>query len=82
MSYQTQLSQCDIRLCLLLAAIVLSFSLPHQKAVAAITAHDTPLAALAFNVTGTKLATASTTVSLDWCVCVCVCVCVGGWVGG
>jgi len=34
-----------------------------QKAVAAITAHDTPLAALAFNVTGTKLATASTTVS-------------------
>ena len=34
-----------------------------QKAVAAITAHDSPLAALAFNVTGTKLATASTTVS-------------------
>ena len=49
-------------------------SFPHQKAVAAITAHDTPLAALTFNVTGTKLATASTTVRLE---CVCVCVFVG-----
>ena len=33
-----------------------------QRAVAAITAHDSPLAALAFNSVGTKLATASTTV--------------------
>jgi len=39
------------------------FDVINLKAVAAITAHDTPLAALAFNVTGTKLATASTTVS-------------------
>ena len=52
-------------------------SLALQKAVAAITAHDTALAAVAFNSNGSKLATASTTVSAVYvCVCVCVCVCV------
>lgn len=34
-----------------------------QRAVAGINAHDSPLAALDFNPAGTKLATASTTVS-------------------
>ena len=36
-----------------------------QRAVASIPAHDTPLAALAFNSSGSKLATASTTVGQE-----------------
>ena len=39
------------------------FDAVNLKAVAVIPAHDSPLAALAFNYTGTKLASASTTVS-------------------
>ncbi len=39
------------------------FDAVNLKAVAVIPAHDSPLAALAFNSTGTKLASASTTVS-------------------
>lgn len=39
------------------------FDAVNLKAVAVIPAHDSPLAALAFNYSGTKLASASTTVS-------------------
>ena len=39
------------------------FDAVNLKAVAAIAAHDSPLASLAFNYNGTKLASASTTVS-------------------
>lgn len=39
------------------------FDAVNLKAVAVIPAHDSPLAALAFNYNGTKLASASTTVS-------------------
>ena len=39
------------------------FDAVNLKAVAVISAHDTPLAALAFNSNGTKLASASSTVS-------------------
>ena len=39
------------------------FDAVNLKAVAVIHAHDSPLAALAFNYSGTKLASASTTVS-------------------
>ena len=46
------------------------FDAVNLKAVAVIPAHDSPLASLAFNHNGTKLATASTTVSMklakDW----------------
>jgi autophagy-related protein 18 len=38
------------------------FDAMNLRAVSGITAHDSPLAALDFNSTGTKLATASTTV--------------------
>lgn len=41
------------------------FDAVNLKAVAVIPAHDSPLAALAFNYSGTKLASASTTVSTD-----------------
>ena len=41
------------------------FDAVNLKAVAVIPAHDTPLAALAFNSTGTKLASASSTVSCE-----------------
>ena len=37
-----------------------------QRAVTMIAAHDNPLAALAFNSTGTKIATASEKVEIDW----------------
>ena len=40
------------------------FDAVNLKAVAVIPAHDSPLAALAFNSSGTKLASASTTVSI------------------
>lgn len=43
---------------------------PPQRAANMIPAHDSPLAALAFDASGTKLATASEKVEL--CVCVCV----------
>lgn len=43
------------------------FDAVNLKAVAVIPAHDSPLAALAFNSTGTKLASASTTVRDTCC---------------
>ena len=46
-----------------LSLFILLMCCPPQKAVAVIPAHDTALAALAFNQSGSKLATASTTVS-------------------
>ena len=51
------------------------FDAVNLKAVAVIPAHDSPLAALAFNSTGTKLASASTTVSIgialyNKCTCI------------
>ena len=40
-----------------------------QRAVTMIVAHDNPLAALAFNSTGTKIATASEKVEIDFLLC-------------
>ena len=40
-----------------------------QRAVTMIAAHDNPLAALAFNSTGTKIATASEKVEIDFLLC-------------
>ncbi len=44
------------------------FDAINLKAVAAIPAHDSPLAALAFSYSGNRLASASNTVSCIWVV--------------
>ena len=45
---------------------MINYFLILQRAVSGIVAHDTPLAAVAFNPSGTKLATASTTVCISY----------------
>ena len=57
------------------------FSSLLQRAVAGITAHDSPLAAIEFNTAGTKLATASATVrGIEHVVCYIYLYCVQGTV--
>ncbi len=49
------------------------FDAVNLKAVAVIPAHDSPLAALTFNSTGTKLASASATVSVSLVSIIIIC---------